>query len=304
VQNLELVGGDLEPSCLLPLTTGLTRLSLEDIILQPESGPLGVSQLLQLLAQLTALRDLSLSSIEGDWPQQQLAQYSALTASSNLQELRMYDCDIPGAAWLHVLPAGRKLPQLRLFSRWEYGRAACGAADIARLISCCPAVEDLNFTPAADASLAPLQSLSALTRLVIHEVSPAVIRSDLTALSQLRSLLCFLPAAAPAGEATSSELQHLVPLTALTGLTEFGGEFDGCVWMLSSNVSNQRHCTVLAGIEVAARVQPCMSGVGLHVALCSTAYLLCCCQAGESLLTEMCVPPLHVCCAGACRVAS
>ena len=80
-----------------------------------------------------------------------------------------------------------------------------GSTAIARLVSCCPALEDLVFTPAADASLAPLQSLTALTRLNIGSVSPAVISSDLTALTQLRRLdvSVSLPAAG-AGEDASS----------------------------------------------------------------------------------------------------
>ena len=106
--------------------------------------------------------------------------------------------------------------------RFNYDTPPLGSTDIAHLVSCCPALEDLVFTPAADASLAPLQSLTALTRLNLGPVSPAVISSDLTALTQLRSLdvSVSLPAAA-AGEDASSGLQHLVPLTSLTRLTWF-----------------------------------------------------------------------------------
>lgn len=51
----------LEPSCLLPLTTGLTSLWLSGNTLQPpEYSPLGASQLQEVLARLTALRHLDL----------------------------------------------------------------------------------------------------------------------------------------------------------------------------------------------------------------------------------------------------
>jgi hypothetical protein len=230
------------------MTTGLTKLSLYNVALQPhqaqQDSKLGAAQLLQLLARLTALRVLTLTTIKGHWPQQQLSQYSALTASSNLQELQCNNSNIPGAALAHVFPAGRQLPNLQRFflhSAIEQPLAAFDSLGIARLASCCPAVEDLNFTPAADVSLAPLKSLSALTHLHIGPVSPAVIRSDLTALAQLQSLdvSVSLPAAG-AGEDVSPGLQHLLPLTALTGLTCFSSWCDDRYMGLFSNVSQPK----------------------------------------------------------------
>jgi hypothetical protein len=208
------------------MTTGLTRLCLQEVSLQPEQtqqgGALGTSQLLLLLSRLTALRELKLFELYGDWPQQQLAQFSALTASSNLQELWIRDCDMPGAAWVHMFPAGRQLPKLHTVTMdWDDDNppAAFDSTAIARLASCCLAVKGLVFTPAADASVAPLKSLSALTHVSIGSVSPAAIRSDLTALTQLQSLeVSVLLPAAGAGEDASSGLQHLLPLTALSRL--------------------------------------------------------------------------------------
>jgi hypothetical protein len=80
LENLELESCQLEAFCLLPMTTGLTRVYLESVTLQPEQtqqgGGSGTSQLLQLLARLTALQELRLDSVDGEWPQQQLALYS------------------------------------------------------------------------------------------------------------------------------------------------------------------------------------------------------------------------------------
>jgi hypothetical protein len=80
---------DLEPSCLLHMSTGLTDLCLWDVTLnqrlQAQQGDASAaSQLLQVLARLPALQELDLHGVSTDWPQQQLALYSALTASSNL----------------------------------------------------------------------------------------------------------------------------------------------------------------------------------------------------------------------------
>jgi hypothetical protein len=146
-------------------------------------------------------------------------QYSALTASSKLQELEISAGVVEGAAWAHVFPAGRQLSQLRMLSL-GFGRDPdpLDSTAIARLAICCPAVEYLVLTPAEDASLAPVRSLTALTHLHVGSVSPAVIRSDLAAMSQLQSLDVSVSGVAADGDA-SSGLQHLVPLTALTRLT-------------------------------------------------------------------------------------
>jgi hypothetical protein len=207
LEDLGLSGCGLDPSCLLPTAAGLTRLELLHVTLQPEQAQqdseLGASQLLQLLSRCTALRELNLSTKAADWSQQQLAQYSALTASSNLQKLRIQIDSIPSAAWAHVSAAGRKLPQLRSFCAADF--SSCRSADITRLVSCCPALKNLSPQTAADASLSPLQSLSALAHLYVGPVSPAVIRSDLAALSQLQSLELRIaqPAAGPDGVAGS-----------------------------------------------------------------------------------------------------
>jgi hypothetical protein len=251
LEDLSVEDCNLHPSCLLPMTAGLTRLNIENVTLRPiqaqQDGDLGASQLLQLLARLTALRELNLEQIGGSWPQQASA-YSALTASSNLQELLIDTWRISAAAWAHVFPVGRQLPQLHSFSAAGFGgndRAPFGRADITRLVSCCPEMTDLRIDLCARVSLAPLQSLTALTSLTVDLVSPAVIHSDLTSLTQLHRLAILdLPPAAGVGEGAPRGLQHLVPLTALTGLTEL--RTSGC-WV-SSRVS---HPVGTAGMHMA-----------------------------------------------------
>jgi hypothetical protein len=227
-EDLSLSSCALEPSCLLPMTTGLTNPYLGSVTLQPkqlqQDSALGASQLLQLLARLTALQHLALEGIGGNWPQE-LSAHSALTASSNLQDVIIHRCDIPSTAWVHVFPAGRTLPHLSKLStvtRPNYtGPAPFGSAGIASLVSCCPELQDVACKLDADASLSPLQSLTALSRLHLPDLSAAVI-SQLAALTQLQELqlTVLLPGSPDPPQGASFGLQHLVPLTALVGLTE------------------------------------------------------------------------------------
>jgi hypothetical protein len=223
---------DLEPSCLLSVTTNLTSLRLEKVELQPlqaqHEGALGSSQLLQVVARLSALQNLELNRIEGQWPQQQLSAYSALTASSNLQELKLQHFEIPSTAWVHVFPAGRQVPHLTSLWAWP---AAPDSAGIVSLVSCCPAVEAMRIDTCADVSLTPLKSLTALTNLLLGVLRPAAIRSDLAAMVHLKRLFFSLAR----GDAL---LQHLVPLTALTNLTGFCPNSCGMPWIYS-NVSQR-----------------------------------------------------------------
>lgn len=66
---------------------------------------------------------------------------------------------------------------------------------------------------AADASLTPLQSLTALTRLELAPVSPSAVH-QVTALSQLQSMSLYVSQ----GQAAFG-LHRLVPFTVLTALT-------------------------------------------------------------------------------------
>jgi hypothetical protein len=241
LEDLELVSCDLEPACLQSLSARLTSLHVCNVALRPtgsealQDSVLGSAQLLQVLAPLPALEVLELDRIKGEWLQQ-MSEYAAITASSNLQELCIRGCGMQSAAWAHVFPAGHQLPHL--VSLIVEGRQACAfaASDIASLASCCPALERLQIKTFAAASLGPLKVLAGLTILSIGPVKPAAIRNDLAALSQLQDLevSVSLPAAA-AGEDESAGLQHLVPLAALTGLMWFCSPTLGL--RLSSRVS-------------------------------------------------------------------
>jgi hypothetical protein len=210
------------------MTTGLTSLSLDCVILQPrqaqQGGGLGTSQLLLTLVRLTALQELTLHSIKGDWLQQ-LAPHSALTASSNLRELDFSNSSIPGAAWAHVFPACRQLPQLVELSAGRQGDHVSDfdSAGILSLVRCCPALEDVNMSAARGASLAPFTSLTALTLLSLACSMVTATNGHLATLTQLRELFCTVeqaPGMQNGEEGTAYGLQHLVPLTALTGLAE------------------------------------------------------------------------------------
>jgi hypothetical protein len=165
LKDLSIKSCDLEPSCLLPITTGLTRFHLSYVSLEPrqvqQGGAPGTSQLLQLLARLTALRHLDLKRTYGNWPQQ-LSAHSALTASSKLEVLQIRSTGMQGTVWQHVFPAGRKLPKLRSLTALE-SEAPFASAHITGLVSCCTALESLEFGVASDvdAALAGLKPLTA-----------------------------------------------------------------------------------------------------------------------------------------------
>jgi hypothetical protein len=267
LEDLVLSSCGLETSRLLCMTTGLTNLHLGEVTLDPgqvqQDGESATAQLLQLLARLCSLRELRLHMVADKWPRQ-LSLYSALTASSDLQVLSVRDCDIPGAAWAHAFPAGRKLPCLLEFAAlreddWEPQELfSVDSTVLDRLVSCAPALGKLQIATYQGASLAPLESLTALTALTIAPVaaSPAAFCSELTTLTRLQALKVTFPDLnhdEPAG------LQHLVPLTALTGLTcldvlqadEYGPVAFGDLPMLHDVVSMTRqHCHRFAWVSI------------------------------------------------------
>jgi hypothetical protein len=255
------------------MATGLTRLRLVAVYLTPteaqQESMLGTAQLLQLLARLPVLQHLELNAITGDWPQQ-LSLYSALTASSSLQVLSLHTCKTPVGAWAHVFPDGRQLPCLHTFvvlgmndetdpdGDEEQQTYALGSDDISRLVSCAPALKQLHSTTRAGVSLAPLKSLTALTGLQIKLqrdagvpcVSPAVIRSELAASTQLQDLRVPVLSGGQTidlqGRPVPPGPDLFLPLTALQHLTrlavaevteslEFdGAEFDSVATLVRS----------------------------------------------------------------------
>jgi hypothetical protein len=209
---------------------GLTHLVLDDIGLLPlqqqqqqqqqQDGETGWAKLLQLLARLPALQLMRLADLEAEWPQQ-LSAFSSLTASSNLQKLEVYGCDIPEAAWQYAFPAGRKLPNLHTFdTRNATGRGAvfCSAA-IAGLAACCPALRALTVAADEYARLTPLASLTALSSLMLCPISPTEV-FYLPRLTQLKELYVYIAVSPDTSQEAAFGLPDLVCLTALTGLKE------------------------------------------------------------------------------------
>ena len=118
LQSLYLKHFIVETSQLHGLTQ-LTSLHLIDAVFNP-------THLLALLGKLTMLQQLHIAqpeemqstgaAVEGGaeqaWPPASAA-YARLTASSQLQELSLANCQLPPGIWQHVFPAGRQLTQLQ-----------------------------------------------------------------------------------------------------------------------------------------------------------------------------------------------
>jgi hypothetical protein len=97
---------------------------------------------------------------------------SALTASTQLQELCVDFYTVPRGVWQHVFPPGKQLPHLTSLeagsSESLSGGPCMSSADLASMVRCCPGlaslnVESLAFKPGI--SLTPLQELRTLTKL-------------------------------------------------------------------------------------------------------------------------------------------
>jgi hypothetical protein len=238
LEDLQLFKCVLEPSCLLRLSTGLTSLDLKEVVLEPyehvNEDALGATQLLQVLARLTALQTLRIFSIGGDLPQE-LSLFSALTASSNLQHLQLSGF-VKSRAWTHMLPAGRMLPQLRTFTalasvfyeQQDYDVFAQSPADVSRIVSSCPGLQEVCYRPwpGHDACIDPLQSLTALTKLHICSTQRDAVCS-LAALTRLQDLeVSVVPDRVRLDMTDVMKHKHLVPLTALTALTRLATSLD------------------------------------------------------------------------------
>jgi hypothetical protein len=125
-------------------------------------------------AQLQHLTKLCLPGIKDETA---APEYAALTASSQLEHLQLFDCIIPPAAAQFMFPAGRCLPHLRTvdISGMFAGPGMCaltlGAGDAGRLAACCPGLQSLSrleLAAVSAAKLHPLLQLSALTKLVVE----------------------------------------------------------------------------------------------------------------------------------------
>lgn len=119
------IGSDTEAGVLSLVPTGLRGLWLERVADGPVEGP---SSLLYCMSQLQHLTMLSVKcSSSLNWPAASSA-YSALTASSNLADMRLYRCNLPKGVWPHVWSAARKQPHL---ARLTFSPADPNAVDMA-----------------------------------------------------------------------------------------------------------------------------------------------------------------------------
>jgi hypothetical protein len=171
----------MDAGVLSVVPTGLQDLQFMCSSVDLAEGPcLWLSSLgrLQQLTRLEVIPQMAITSPQLDWPAVGPV-YSALTASSNLVCLEIndhsgYSC--PDGIWQYVFPASRKPPHLTRVDLFEVVDAphSCmcvpswRAADLSRLVSCCPGLCDLATLPLQlEGSVSELHKLSALTRLVM-----------------------------------------------------------------------------------------------------------------------------------------
>jgi hypothetical protein len=200
--------------------TQLQHLAVGYII---DGSSAGVTKLLSHLQHIQQLTCLSLDcTLKAIAP---AADYSALTASSNLRLLDIRDCTLPAGAWQHVFPSGRQLPQLRVLAIGEVhtpeGPAA--APEGSRLVSCCPGLQTLSMQQLQYNSdlLAPLTGLSSLQELSLEPKNSLGEGLEVVCkLTGLRRLELELPVEA------GDQLLQLTQLQQLTHL-EYTGCMDG-----------------------------------------------------------------------------
>jgi hypothetical protein len=123
-----------------------------------------------LLMGLTSQLLIGLKS-QLDWVELPTAAYSALTASSNLQHLKLQGCALPEDPWELLFPDGKQLPHLRSL---DISRASAPRGrfipESSRLASCCPGLQHLDMS-GLECSVEELRLLSQLpnlTRLTFH----------------------------------------------------------------------------------------------------------------------------------------
>jgi hypothetical protein len=214
----------VEAEVLLSVPAGLQDLGLHCAVQGPAEGPSSLLFCISRLPPLTVLHCFVLPtglSLPPPGPA-----YSALTASSNLVDFGVSADALPAAVWPFVLPAERMLPHLTQFcANFVYGlnepelHATWGAADVARLVSCCPNLCRVDLAMQHGAHVSQLHKLPALTALEMtygpmdRSALPATIEG-LAAVTQLQRLIL-------AFHRCSMGTAPLLPLTRLTALTFF-----------------------------------------------------------------------------------
>lgn len=233
----------------LAAATQLTRLVLEEVNVDGGSGLSGGSCLLEALSKLQHLDTFHVWGAEVDWPPASPA-YSALLASSRLRDVVLH-CQLPLGAAAQVFARSDKL-QFLLELVIQQQVTPWSVADVSSVVSCCPALLELNLeiptdTWADDLVLTALSQLTSLTGLFlevdvgIRNIAACV--RCLAALTRLRALELWLGDFSDSDHHGSSGTlpasQVLLPLAALRQLT--GLHFNNCGRRL--RVSNKVcHC--------------------------------------------------------------
>lgn len=139
LQELQIYFASHMDAALLSTLTQLTCLHLHHV--QFDTIP-AVSGLMATLLQLTKLEDLNLcGSLFAVLPA--IEQYAAITASSRLVSLDLWECRFPQHVSRHVFAAGGS--QMSLTSLVTDASLLSGDGAFRRLTSCCPALQQLEI---------------------------------------------------------------------------------------------------------------------------------------------------------------
>ena len=171
--------------------------------------------LLAAIGQMMQLQQLELLHVQCEWPNAAAA-YTALTASSALQVLKVQLDGWPAGIWQAVFRPQLQLPHLHnLMVRQNHAVhgpevAAFSSTDISRLVGCWPGLQHLKLPLQPDVQVAALSQLTALSALNISTATESTVKSlpGLTGLQRL--VIGVYPPCSPAA---------LLPLTALQQLT-------------------------------------------------------------------------------------
>ena len=172
LQAFRLANATLDPA-VLQHCKQLRQLKLATV--EAASG----EELLSLVGQQLQLQQLRLWDMRCKWPTAPSA-YTALTASSRLQELAVQLDGLPAGIWQAVFKPQQQLPHLQklVSASWDASgdndgvqdplAVAFNAADLSTLVSCCPRMSGLQIILQADVQLAALSQLAAFTTWVWH----------------------------------------------------------------------------------------------------------------------------------------
>lgn len=173
LRELGLSGSTLDPSVLQGLSR-LTALSLTGDQV-PFANDAAVSEALAHISSMTGLVCLWLDGLSQALPEQHVSAYSALTASSQLQELILQDSNLTLGAWQRMFSSGRcaRLRRLTLHS-CDFG-AQIATDGLQLLVRACPTLQTLGLHQGSHSmcgvALEPLLQLSRLTNLALGRVT-------------------------------------------------------------------------------------------------------------------------------------